>query len=257
MLSQIKVTSTAAFLKLPGCEPRALQQGPGFVGEDLDLFFLLESGIDHPESGAVVGRGQAAGIAMSKGGLAIFKESSAVAAESAADVPVVRKDAFGLLQQSVAQLPVSMSRSRVEDVPHPFQRPEQVDRRGPGAFEAGDGPADLAAKIIRVAGHCIQGSEDYPVGGGYADGGCAANLQVLDRRGNGFHLAAGEVVDLGGKSGLVEKDEGVVLPFKGLDGHQEVEKTKSSPSGDGVSRALSNVSANAMLSASPHRRSSP
>jgi hypothetical protein len=50
--------------ELPGGEARALQEGTGFIGVDVNAFALLDCGTDDAERGAVAAGGEGAGVAV-------------------------------------------------------------------------------------------------------------------------------------------------------------------------------------------------
>ena len=103
MLSQIRVTGDAPPLQLPGGQPRPLEQRPGLVGEDADGLALLVGGEDHGQGRAVVGGGQAAGVAVGQDPLPRLDQAGAVAADRAAHRPVFLVDRVGLGQQPVEE----------------------------------------------------------------------------------------------------------------------------------------------------------
>ena len=90
-------------LQLPGGQPGPLEQRPGLVGEDVERLALLVGGEDHGQGRAVVGRGQAAGVAVGQDPLPRREQLGAVAADRAAHGPVLLGDRVGLGQQPVEQ----------------------------------------------------------------------------------------------------------------------------------------------------------
>ena len=82
----------AVLLQFPDGEARALQEGAGFIGEDVDGFAGFDGGADHAERGAVSGGGQRAGVAVREHGLAVGNQRRAVAADGAADGDVFLAD---------------------------------------------------------------------------------------------------------------------------------------------------------------------
>ena len=82
MLSQISVTSMPRCLQLPGGQPRPLEQRPGLVGEDVEAPPLLGRGEHDGQGRAVIGRRQAAGVAVRQHALA-FADQAAPAAPMA------------------------------------------------------------------------------------------------------------------------------------------------------------------------------
>ena len=95
----------AAVLQFPGGEPGTLEQRPGLVGEDVDRLALLVGREDHGERRAVVGRGQAAGVAVGQDAVARRQQLGAVAADGPAHGAVLVGDRVGLGQQPFQQSP--------------------------------------------------------------------------------------------------------------------------------------------------------
>ncbi len=60
----------AAAGEFPGGEASTLEEGTGFVGVDMDGAALVVGGEEDSECGSVVGRGQAAGVAVGEDALA-------------------------------------------------------------------------------------------------------------------------------------------------------------------------------------------
>src|SRR5262249_17914225 len=77
-----------ALLKLPGSESGALQKGTGFVDEDLKVPALLGGGEKHGQSGSVIRRRQAAGIAVRQHSLAFLNQGGARFANGTAHSPI-------------------------------------------------------------------------------------------------------------------------------------------------------------------------
>ncbi len=86
----------AVLLQFPDREPRALQEGPGLVGEDVDLLAGGDRGADHAERRAVARRGQRAGVAVRQHRLAVRHQRRAVAADGLVDGDVFEVDLLAL-----------------------------------------------------------------------------------------------------------------------------------------------------------------
>ena len=140
MLSQISVTSMPRLLQLPGGQPGALEQRPGLVGEDAEAPALLGGGEDDGQGRAVVGRRQAAGVAVRQDALrrrgSGRRRPRPIARHIAA---VFLVDGLRLVEQPSRQLGRRQSRAACDAPLHAVQRPEQVDGRRPaGAQVVGD-----------------------------------------------------------------------------------------------------------------------
>ena len=68
--------------ELPGGEAGALEEGAGFVGEDVDLVAALDGGADDAEGGAVAAGGERAGVAVGEDGALLREEVGAVGARA-------------------------------------------------------------------------------------------------------------------------------------------------------------------------------
>ena len=87
-------------MQLPSRQAGALQQRAGFVGDRRKLLALLGSREEDGQRGAVVGRGQAAGIAMGEHALAVGEQLARRARPIARHmVAVFLVDRAGFLQQ--------------------------------------------------------------------------------------------------------------------------------------------------------------
>ncbi len=102
--SQISVTSMPRCLQLPRRQPGALQQRPRLVGVDVQPLARFVRGEEHGQRRAVVGRRQAAGVAMREHSLAVGEQLGAESADRAAHLAVFLLDRVGFLQQRFGYL---------------------------------------------------------------------------------------------------------------------------------------------------------
>jgi hypothetical protein len=84
-------------LQFPDGEARALQERPGFIGEDVDLFAGSDGRANHAERGAIAGGGQRARVAVREHGLAVGNQRRAVLSDALVDGDVFETnlDGFG------------------------------------------------------------------------------------------------------------------------------------------------------------------
>ena len=81
--------------QLPRGEARALVEGPGLVGEDVDLFTAFDGGADNAEGGAVAAGGEGSGVAVGEDGTLLWQELCAEGPELAQVGDVFIVEALG------------------------------------------------------------------------------------------------------------------------------------------------------------------
>ena len=86
----------AVLHQLPGGEARALEEGAGLVGVDVDLVAALDGGADDAERGAVAAGGEGAGVAVGEDGAFLREERCAVGAHRACRRRCLRRTCGGL-----------------------------------------------------------------------------------------------------------------------------------------------------------------
>ena len=81
--------------ELPGGEARALVEGAGLVGEDVDLLAALDGGADDAERGAVAAGGERSGVAVGEDGAFLREQRCAEGSELAEVGDVLVVEAVG------------------------------------------------------------------------------------------------------------------------------------------------------------------
>ena len=122
----------AIAFQLPGRQARPLQPRPGLVYPDVDALSLLVGGADHPQSGAVVHRGQSAGVAVGQDVVSIFDQLRSVSSHALVDLHVFVGDALGLGHQCVRYLLHLGVLGFSCLLQHPLQGPREVNGRRAG-----------------------------------------------------------------------------------------------------------------------------
>ena len=196
----------AAALQLPGREPGALEQRPGLVGEDAERDALLVGGEDDRQGRAVIGRGQAAGVAVGQDALAGLDQLRAVAADRPAHRPVLVVDPAGLVEQPLQQLrPAGCQPGRDRNGVHAVQRPEQVHRGRPAGAEGCGRRAERIADRLGVIDPSRPRPDHGPVGRRDPDRRRTADPQRPDRLPDRGHVPAVDLDGLGRQSRLVDQ----------------------------------------------------
>ena len=182
--------------QLPHGEAGPLEQRPGLVGEDAERDAPLVGGEDHGQRRAVVGRRQAAGVA-------VREELCAVRAHPRARLVLLRVDRLGLGAGGAGQPGGGHGECRVPD---PVHRPAEIGGRGARAAQP------RPAVLERLLGRMLGDLHGEGVGGGDADERRAADAQPADRRGG--VVGAGERDDplLERQPRLVEDPEAAAVP---------------------------------------------
>ena len=145
-------------VQFPGREARALEEGPRFIGNNLDAFALLHSAANNPKRRAIARSGQSASIAVGEHGVAVFQAIRAKAPQSLACFHIFGLHSGGLVKKGREQ-GGAVAASAVDDLPpaftHAFNGPAQVYGCGPGIgdavkqfFKLG-GPAGAAGFVQR------------------------------------------------------------------------------------------------------------
>ena len=184
MLSQIRVTGMPR-----RCSSQAVSRAPWSSGRVSSAktwsgLALLVGGEDDGQGGAVVGRGQAAGVAVGQDPLPRPDQRGAEAADGPAHRPVLVGDRAGLGEQPVEQLAGRSARVRPSTAAvDPVEGPEEVDGGRPAGAEVGgrlaDGTADRAGVAPAASADCA--AEHGPVGRGDPDRRRPADAERPDR----------------------------------------------------------------------------
>ena len=193
--------------ELPGGEARALEEGAGLVGEDVDLVAALDGGADDAEGGAVAAGGECSGVAVGEDCAFFGKEGCAVGTHlfAGGDVFVVHAAGFGddggfdLGDWSV------FGGERVVEVADLVDSPEEIDGGGAGLGEGLGDDGDFGGEVGDGGGGAAVDADGHAHRGGDADGRGAADDHVADDGGD-LLVVGRENVDLfKGKLGLVEE----------------------------------------------------
>ena len=104
MLSVISVARNAVVLQFPDRQPRALQERPRLVREDVDVLARFHRRADHAERGAVSGGRQRAGVAMRQHRPAVGNQRRAMPADRAVDLDIFLAHQLRFGDQAIANL---------------------------------------------------------------------------------------------------------------------------------------------------------
>ena len=197
--------------QLVGGEPRALEPGPRFAGEDVRDPARGMSGPDHAERGAEAGGRERTRVAVGEHVAARLDERGAERPHAPVRGNVrVMQGARGLEQDG---LRVGAGRRRVDRTPHALQRPAEIDRGGASRREAFEVVLDALAPRggrLRVA---PPRREHHAIRGCHPDRGSAAH----DHRPNRLHHVRALGAALHHRSArqnpLIEKLKRSVLPL--------------------------------------------
>ena len=132
--------------------------------------------------GTIFGGGKLAGVAVGEESHAGLYEGERMLAYFFADVDVFLLDAQRLVAQETANLGDGFARCVFDDRFHTVQRPREVDGGGAGGVEVVSGSVEAARKFIVVVGVDLECGEVDADGGGVADGGRTAHLELADGR---------------------------------------------------------------------------
>ena len=123
----------AVLHQFPRRQARALQEGPGFIGEHAHLAAGCNRAADHAEGGAVAGGSQRSGVAVRQDAGLRRHHRRAMRTDRPAtrDIVIVNSVSFG--SQPCLQLINRLAGQCAagERLLHALDRPEQVDRRRP------------------------------------------------------------------------------------------------------------------------------
>ena len=144
---------------------------------------------------------------------------SAVAPDGPARGLVFFENGLGLGQQPLVDRWKRLPAHGIENAGHSIERPEKIDRRGSGCRERVDGDPDVGDRIVGTL--CFLRRDDYAIGRGNANSGCASYAKHFDRLGDGVDVAAVDVDEIFGQAGLVDEPEGALDPVNGCDRHSQ------------------------------------
>ena len=205
--------------ELPGGEARALVEGAGLIGEDVDLPAGLNGRADDAESGAVAAGGQRAGVAVGEDGAFLGQKLRAERAELAevGDVFVVQgfgeRDDVGLDLRNGSVL----RGEAVVELTYLGDAPEEVDGGGAGLRERVADDGDFGGEVGEGFGGGAVDAERNAHRRGDADGHGAAYDHVLDHRGYLLVVGGEDVGFFVWELGLVEEADAFGRPFEGGD----------------------------------------
>ena len=195
--------------ELPGREAGALKQRPRLVREHVDLPALLPGRRDRGKGRAGAAGGEAASVAMREDA-AVGQECGAVATDGRTQFAVLIVNRPGSGEQGGGKVVGGgRRRQRRDRGERPLHRPAEVHGRGAcrgEQFAAGEhvGPGSVGGKA--VANRLARGDHEA-VGPGDADRRGAADPQTLDRLDDGIDITAGDPLEAGGQTRLIEDVE--------------------------------------------------
>ena len=180
------------------------RNGPGFVGEHVDLFAGLDRGANHAERGAVPGGRQRARVAVRQHGLAVRHQRRAVASDRHAQGDVFLAHLLRFFNHAADDCSLGFALQACAQPAHAVDGPKQVYRSRPGSRER-------AADRLEIG--ILLDAQRHAHGRGYANGGRSANHHGLDRFGDFLVGAAGHEYLLARQQALIDHDHAVGGPL--------------------------------------------
>lgn len=180
---------------------------------------LILSGEHHAEGSAVLGRGEAASVAVSEDAGIVAKERCPMTADGVAHCSVFFMDRLRFGEQAAKDDARRFVSLRFRGALHASQRPEKIDRGGAAGSEVVVARFDRFEEGGVVKLDSTLEADDEAVGGGDANGGGASNSQTPDRLEDGFDIVAVEVDEFAGKARLIDHAqmaEFIALPGESL-----------------------------------------
>ena len=172
--------------QLPCREARALQEGAGFVGEDLNALAALDGGADDTERGAVAGRGQGSGVAVREHAAGVGHQRCAIGPHGAIGGNVFGVDGPRLVDECLLDDGNRAAADLLKAALHAANGPEEIHG---GRTSFAHDPADLAQTVAEIgdAGDVqVTRAQGDAHGSGHADRRRAAHDHGADRVGDGF-----------------------------------------------------------------------
>ena len=99
--------------------------------------------------------------------------------------------------------------------PHPLQRPEEIDRGGPGGSEPFDRRFQIGQQTVEGGGAALARGQRDTEGGGDADGGRAPHDQRADGVGHVLPAPVLALHFLRGQAALVQHHQPIASPVDG------------------------------------------
>ncbi len=203
--------------QFPGCQPRALQQGAGLVGKNLQGLAGFLGGVDHANGRAIAASGQAAGIAMGQDGGEIRQQRRSRLSHGAAHGHVLFAHRRCVSQQGSANV---CGRRPTSD--HLFsqtaatiQGPKEVHGRGPGRRQISPVGLKDGQDTRQVIAHLPAGQvpgQGQAIGRSHANGRRAPHGQLDDRPAQGGDVPAAAPGQLVRQQGLIDQDNFALIP---------------------------------------------
>ena len=209
----------AGLHQLPGGQARALQPRAGFVHPDMHRVALLPGGAHHTQGGAVVHRGQRAGVAVVQDVGAVRHHGRAVGAHAPVDGHVLIGQGLRLDQQRRTDVVHVGQRQVGGQVQQTLRGPGQVDRGGTGRVQHLLGRGQIDQQALPVDGWALLGGQGHGIAAGRADGRRAANHHVGDGAGHRTMVIVGLDRKLQGQDALVDHLHLAILPPNRAHGH--------------------------------------
>ena len=203
-------------LKLPDGEPRALQEGAGFVGEDVDVFARGHGGPHHSERGAVARGGQRSGVAMGQDAAFCGQQRSAVGSHGAVGGNVLVVDGNRLVNQSLLDERDGAGAYLFKTALHAADGPEEIHGRRAGLAHQSADLSQSVAELRDASGRQVARAEGNAHGGGHSNGRSATHNHGADGIGHFLIRAAGDPELLGGELGLVNEKYAGLGPLQGF-----------------------------------------
>ncbi len=127
----------AELLELPGGETAALQPRPGLVDQHLYLFAVFVGDADHTQCGAVVDRGESAGVAVVDEGGFVGNNLKSVEPHPAVGFDVFFKHGVCFGEHPLVEILAAGCIRGLRCPEDAVDRPEQVDGSGTGCTQHG------------------------------------------------------------------------------------------------------------------------
>jgi len=183
---------------------RALQKGPGFIGEHVDLLAGFDRGTDHAQRGAVSGGGQRARVAVRQHGLTVRYQRGTVAPDGHAQRDIFLANLLRFVNHAFDDFLAGFARQARAQAAHPVDGPKQVDSGWTGSRQRVTDRLEIGL-LLDAQRHAHRSGDP--------NGGSSANHHGLDRFGDFLVGAACHEHLLARQHTLIDHDHAGGGPF--------------------------------------------
>ena len=175
----------------------------------------LHTEVDGGEGCAIFSGGQLARVAVGEDAVAILDQRQAILANRTAHADILFTDSHCLIVQQALDIAYRKQPVVRSDPLHAVQRPEQVDRRGPGGGQVILGLLELLIESVIIFGLDALGGQVNADGCCYADSRGTAYFEQIDSIPYVLLVGEGQDMHLAGQPGLVNDDQRAARVIQG------------------------------------------